>query len=120
MIKKNKITNTSSLWVAQGSLMNSAGVGGSGGDRDGAVWFEIGNLSTTPSVLQSASLYDTSGGSSIVHYIYPSIALSGQGHNFMGFTAVGASKYAQASAAGRFLTDGPGNFCTAFQLSHIP
>ena len=119
MIKKNKITNTSSLWVAQGSLMNRAGVGGSGGDRDGAVWFEIGNLSTTPAILQSASLYDTSGtATSIVHYIYPTIALSGQGHNFMGFTSVGANKYAQAGVAGRYRTDASGTFNAPLDITH--
>ena len=119
MIKKNKIANTSSLWVAQGSLMNNAGVGGPGGDRDGAVWFEIGNLSSTPTILQSASLYDTSGsGTSIVHYIYPSIASSGQGHNFMGFTGVGASKYAQGSVAGRYRTDPPVSFGAPFDITN--
>ncbi|MDP4284313.1 MAG: hypothetical protein Q8891_07815 [Bacteroidota bacterium] len=111
MIHENKITHTSGLWVAQGSLMNSAGIGGSGGDRDGAVWFEIGNLSTSPAILLSASMCDTSGtGSSIVHYTYPSIAESGQGHNIMGFTSVGASKYAQAGVAGRYRTNAPGTF----------
>jgi len=119
MIKENKITNTSSLWVAQGSLMNSTGIGGSGGDRDGAVWFEIGNLSNNPTVLQSASLYDTSGtGTSIVHYIYPSIALSGQGHNFMGFTSVGATKFAQAGVAGRYRTNAPGTFNAPIDITN--
>jgi hypothetical protein len=119
MIKKNKITNATNLWVAQGSRMNNAGVGGSGGDRDGAVWFEIENLSTTPSILQSASLYDSSGtGTSIVHYIYPSIALNGQGHNFIGLTTVGATKYAQASVAGRYRTDAPGVFSSPFDLTN--
>ena len=108
MIKQNKITHASNLWVAQGSLMDIAGIGGSGGDRDGAVWFEIGNLASSPAILQSASLCDTSGtGTSIVHYTYPSIAESGQGHNIMGFTSVGASKYAQAGVAGRYLTQCP-------------
>jgi hypothetical protein len=119
MIKKNKITNATNLWVAQGSRMNSAGVGGSGGDRDGAVWFEIGNLSTSPTILQSANLWDSSGtGSSIVHYIYPSIALNGQGHNFIGLTTVGATKYAQASVAGRYRTDAAGTFNLPFDLTN--
>jgi len=111
MIKQNKITHASNLWVAQGSLMDIAGIGGSGGDRDGAVWFEIGNLASGPTILQSASLCDTSGtGTSIVHYTYPSIAESGQGHNIMGFTSVGAGKYAQAGVAGRYRTNAPGTF----------
>src|ERR1035437_4836832 len=108
MIKKNKITGSANLWIAQGTLLNSAGIGGSGGDRDGALWLEIGNLATTPSIVQAATLYD--GTSSAVNYIYPTIALSGQGHNVMGFTSAGPTKYAQAAVAGRYRTDPAGNF----------
>ncbi len=106
MIKKNKITGTANLWVAQGTLLNSSGIGGSSGDRDGALWMEIGNLSATPAILQSATMYDgVNTSSSATNYTYPTIALSGQGHNIMGFTSAGAAKYAQAGAAGRFRTD---------------
>ncbi len=111
MIKKNKITGTTNLWVAQGTLLNSSGVGGSGGDRDGALWLEIGNLATTPTVMQAATLYDgTNPTSSAIYYTYPTIALSGQGHNLMGFTSAGPTQYAQASAAGRYRTDAAGTF----------
>jgi hypothetical protein len=111
MIKKNKITGVANLWVAQGTLLNNAGVGGPGGDRDGALWMEIGNLSTSPAILQGATLYDgVNAASSAVNYTYPTIALSGQGHNVMGFTSAGSTKYAQASAAGRYRDDPPGNF----------
>lgn len=111
MIKKNKITGTANLWIAQGTLLNISGVGGSGGDRDGALWLEIGNLNSTPTILQGATLYDgVHAASSAENYTYPTIALSGQGHNLMGFTSAGASKYAQASAAGRYRTDPAGSF----------
>ena len=114
MIKKNKISGTSNLWVAQGTLLNSSGIGGSGGDRDGALWLEIGNLGGTPSILQAATLYDpTSSASSASYYTYPTIALSGQGHSLMGFTSAGPAKYAQASAAERFRNDAPGTFHSA-------
>lgn len=112
MIKKNKISGQANLWVAQGTLLNSSGIGGSGGDRDGALWLEIGNLSTSPTILQSATLYDgvNSSSSSAENYIYPTIAMSGQGNSLMGFTSAGASKYAQAAAAQRFRTDPFGTF----------
>ena len=111
MIKKNKITATANLWVAQGTKLNISGIGGSGGDRDGALWIEIGNLSTAPVILQSASVYDgVNATASAVYYTYPTIALSGQGHNVMGFTSAGPTKYAQASAAGRYRTDPAGSF----------
>ncbi|MDQ6814555.1 MAG: T9SS type A sorting domain-containing protein [Bacteroidota bacterium] len=107
MIKKNKISGSANLWVAQGTLLNSSGIGGSTGDRDGALWMEIGNLSsTTPAIVQSATMYDgVNAASSAVNYTYPTIALSGQGHNIMGFTSAGAAKYAQAGVAGRYRSD---------------
>ncbi len=111
MIKKNKITGSANLWVAQGTLLSKTGVGGSTGDRDGALWLEIGNLATTPSILQSATLFDgVNATSSAVNYIYPTVALSGQGHNVMGITSAGAAKYAQAAVAGRYSGDAPGTF----------
>ena len=111
MIKKNKINGATNLWVAQGTKLNISGIGGSGGDRDGALWLEIGNLSSTPNIVQSANLYDgVNPTSSAVYYTYPTIALSGQGHSLMGFTSAGPTKYAQASAAGRYRTDPAGVF----------
>lgn len=111
MIKKNKITGVANLWIAQGTLLNSSGIGGSGGDRDGALWVEIGSLETTPTISQSATLYDgVNPTSSAVYYTYPTIALSGQGHSLMGFTSAGPAKYCQAAAAGRYRTDAPETF----------
>ncbi len=115
MIKKNKISEQANMWVAQGTLLNSSGVGGSGGDRDGALWLEIGNLTGTPTILQSATLYDgvNSSSSKAENYIYPTIAMNGQGNSLMGFTSAGASKYAQAATAQRFRTDAPATFHSA-------
>ena len=113
MIKKNKIAGTTSLWVAQGTLLSKTGIGGSSGDRDGALWLEIGNLATTPTILQSANLYDgVSATSSAVYYTYPTIATSGQGHSLMGFTSAGPAKYCQAAVAGRYRTDAVATFNT--------
>ena len=120
MVKKNKISGQANLWVAQGTLLNSSGIGGSGGDRDGALWLEIGSLSSTPSVLQGGTLYDGvhTSSSSAENYIYPTIAMSGQGNSLMGFTSAGASKYAQAAAAQRFRTDAPGTFQPAADFTN--
>ena len=120
MIKKNKIAGVANLWVAQGTLLNSSGIGGPSGDRDGALWLEIGNLSTSPVIRQAATFYDGvhSSSSSAENYIYPTIATNGQGHSLMGFTSAGASKYAQAAAAQRFRTDGAGTFHPAADLTN--
>jgi hypothetical protein len=106
MIKKNKITGVSTLWTANTSKVTSLGVGSSTGDRDAGVWYEIGNLTTTPTILRSATFYDATGtGSTIVHYIIPSIAMSGQGHCAMSFTTCGPSKYPQMTVVGKYRTD---------------
>ncbi len=111
MIKKNKISGTTSLWVAQGTLLSKTGIGGSTGDRDGALWLEIGGLAGTPAILQSANLYDgTNATAAAVYYTYPTIATSGQGHSLMGFTSAGPAKYCQAAAAGRYRTDAVATF----------
>ena len=118
MIKKNKITGVTSLWIAQGTRLNSAGTVGSTGDRDGALWMEIGNLTTTPVILQSANFYDeVNPTSSAVYFTYPTIAMSGQGHSVMGFTSAGPAKYAQAGAAGRYRNDPAGNFQAPIDLT---
>jgi hypothetical protein len=111
MVKKNKITGKSSLWIAQGTRITKSGIGSSTGDRDGAYWAEIGNLTSTPTILQSAMLYDGANAtSSALYFIYPTIASSGQGHNLMGFTSAGPAKYCQAASASRFRTDAVATF----------
>jgi hypothetical protein len=100
MIKNN------SLWLAQGTKLDISGNGGSGGDRDGALWMQIDVSAATPTILQQATFSDrTNPSSSAYYYIYPSIATSGQGHSFMGFTSAGSPYYANAAATNRFRTD---------------
>lgn len=118
MIKKNKITGATSLWVAQCTRLSSQGIGGSSGDRDGALWLEIGNLGTTPSIVQSATLCDeVNAAGSAIYYTYPSIATSGQGHSVMGFTAAGPTRYSQGGVAGRYRDDPAGNFQSPVDLT---
>lgn len=58
MINKNATTGEVSLWTAHAILVNSSGVGTSSGDRDAVRWYQVGNLTTTPSLLQSGTLFD--------------------------------------------------------------
>lgn len=60
MINKNANTGEVSLWTAHAILANSSGVGTNSGDRDAVRWYQIGNLTTTPTLLQSGTLYDAS------------------------------------------------------------
>jgi hypothetical protein len=47
------------LWTAHNIRVNSSGVGAAGGDRDAARWYQVGNLGSTPSLIQSGTLFDT-------------------------------------------------------------
>jgi hypothetical protein len=58
MIKKNKLTGISSLWTAHNVRVNSLGVSSQSGDRNGARWYQIDNLATTPTLTQSGTLFD--------------------------------------------------------------
>ena len=119
MIATNQITGAKSLWTAQHSRMTIAGVGSGTGDREGAVWYEIGTLTTTPTILRSASYYDgTNTGSAIVSYLYPSIAMTGQGHNAIGMTTTGTNKYPTATVAGRYRTDASTTFQASSDLTN--
>src|SRR5439155_5792156 len=47
-----------SLWTAHNIRVNSSGVGGSSGDSTASRWYEIRNLTTSPFLYQSGTLYD--------------------------------------------------------------
>src|SRR5262249_20717525 len=70
-LHKNTLTGATTLWTAQHFEVNASGVGTTGGGRDGARWYEIANLSTTPSLNQSGTLFDSSA--SPVYYFYPTV-----------------------------------------------
>ncbi|HMQ69594.1 MAG TPA: hypothetical protein PKA90_11705 [Ignavibacteria bacterium] len=103
-IHKNKITGAVTLWTAHNIEVNSSGVASTSGSRDAGRWYEITNLTTTPSINQSGTLYDPAG-SSARYYWIPSVAMSGQGHMAMGCSSAGSGRRAEIYTAGRFRTD---------------
>lgn len=112
MIKKNKITGVSTLWTANTSKVNSSGVASGTMNRDATMWYEIGTLTTTPTLLRSGSFFDGAA-SNQRSFIAGSIAMTGQGHNVISMTSSGANNYAQVTVAGRYRTDP----ATAWQAS---
>lgn len=104
MIKKNKLTGVSSLWTAHTNEVNSSGVSSSSGNRNGVRWYEVGNLTTTPALLQSGTLYDPAS-SNPVGYWFGSVAANGQGHMFLGCSSAGTNSHAQISVSGHLNTD---------------
>lgn len=108
-IHKNKISGASTLWTAHSIAVTTACVGATtgGNRRNGGRWYEIANLSGTPSLLQSGTLCDTAA-TMARGYIYPTVSENGQGHMALGATVAASNMLAGVATAGRLRTDTPG------------
>ena len=104
-IHKNKISGIQSLWTAHNIRVNSSGVGTSTGNRNGSRWYEITNMTTTPTLNQSGTLYDASTSGNPRGFWIPSVAMSGQGHMVLGCSTAGVNLHAEIATSGRLFTD---------------
>jgi hypothetical protein len=98
------------LWTAHNIGVNSAGVASSA-TRNGSRWYELQNLSTTPAVVQSGTVFDSAASNPKSFWI-PSILVSGQGHVAMGFSTAGAANRINATTVGRLSGDTLGTMQT--------
>jgi Secretion system C-terminal sorting domain len=124
MIRKNKITGVSSLWTSHTNLVNDLGVSTALGTRNAVRWYQIDNLSTTPTLLQAGTVYDPTN-TNPSGYLFPSIASNGQGHALIGFCTAGNNDYVNAGIVGRYRTDPLGtqqspNLSTAASTVYAP
>ncbi len=103
------------LWTAHNIRVNSSGVGAAGGDRDAARWYQVGNLTTTPSLIQSGTLFDTVASNPRFFWM-PSIAMSGQGHASLNMSTAGVGRSPEIASSGRLATD-PSGTTEPFQLT---
>lgn len=102
------------LWTAANLAVNNVGAPNGTDTRMGIRWYELGDLSGTPTVLQSGTLYQPSASNTTDQRSYwmGSIMVSGQGHALMGFSAAGQNEYLNAGYAGRLKNDPPGTLRT--------
>src|SRR5262249_43499970 len=91
-------TGTPTLWTAHNILVGSAGTAGASGTRSAARWYQLGNLDTTPSLLQSGTLFDTAA-SNPRWFWMPSIAMNGQGHASLNASTAGPTHQAGIAAS---------------------
>jgi hypothetical protein len=91
-----------SLWTAQNIAVNSAGI--APGNRDAARWYQLGTLDTTPSLVQSGTLFDTAVSNPRFFWM-PSIAMSGQGHASLNVSTAGTGRRAEVASSGRLASD---------------
>jgi hypothetical protein len=107
-IKLNPLTGVRSLWTAHHIGVDSTGTVGTAAtwaaDRVAVRWYEVSNLTTTPSLVQAGTLYDSSS-TNPRFYIYPSIAMSGQGHVALGCNTCGKAERTGIALTGRLNGD---------------
>jgi len=86
------------LWLAHNMQVNTSGTASDSGGRTGSRWYELGTLSTTPTVIQHGTLFDPAASQPFSYWI-PSIAANGQGHAVIGMSRAGANPSGHAGAA---------------------
>jgi uncharacterized repeat protein (TIGR01451 family) len=110
------------LWTAHNFRVSTAGIAStSSSARNASRWYELQNLSSTPRIVQSGTVFDnTASRSSARQYFIPSITPTGQGHAVIGFTMAGVVG-ATPAYSGRLATDAlgtmagsPGSGVTSF------
>jgi hypothetical protein len=91
------------LWTAHNIATNNSGVSATN-TRTSVRWYELQNLTTTPTLFQSGTVFDTAATNPQFYFI-PSIMVSGQGHAALGFTMSGNTLSPNAGTIGRLATD---------------
>jgi len=95
------------LWTAHNIRVNAAGTGSTvAAARNAARWYEFQNLSTTPTLLQSGTVYDNPATRAAARqYWIPSIAATGQDHAVIAFSMAGSPVGATPAYTGRLSGD---------------
>ena len=91
------------LWTAHNIGTNNAGTTASA-TRTSVRWYELGNLTTTPSLIQSGTVFSTATTNPDFYFI-PSVMVSGQGHAALGFSMAGNALTPNAGTIGRLASD---------------
>lgn len=106
-IVKDPVTGTPRLWTAHNLQVDSAGAASNTGGRDGSRWYEIGNLATTPTLVQTGTVFDPAATNPAFFWM-PSIVANGQGQAVIGTSIAGVGRLAGIAIAQRFQSDPPG------------
>jgi hypothetical protein len=106
MIARNP-NGSLSLWTAHNIQVDSSGNASDTGGRDGARWYEIGNLSGTPTLGQSGTEFDPAAVNPRFFWI-PSIAANGQGNASLNSSTAGVGRFAAIASMGRLASDPSG------------
>jgi len=95
------------LWTAHHFTVSSAGVASTAASsRNSVRWYEFQNLTTTPTLVQSGTVFDNAGSRAAARqYWIPSVAVTGQGHAVLAMTMAGTPVGATPVFVGRLAGD---------------
>jgi hypothetical protein len=95
------------LWTAHNMRVSAAGMASTAAQsRKAARWYELQNLATTPTLVQSGTVYDNAATlAAALQYWIPSVTVTGQGHAVIGFSQAGTPLGATPAYAGRLAGD---------------
>jgi hypothetical protein len=83
------------LYTSEAIAVSSSGAATNAGDRDASRWYELANLTTTPSLSRSGTIFDSSA--TAKSYWMPSIAVTPQGHAVIGMSTSAAALHPNAA-----------------------
>ncbi len=95
------------LWSAHNFRVSAAGVANTAAAARNAVrWYEFQNLTTTPTLVQSGTVFDNAATLAAARqYWMPSVIVTGQGHSVLGMTMAGTPVGATPVYVGRLAGD---------------
>jgi uncharacterized repeat protein (TIGR01451 family) len=98
------------LWTAHNFTVSSTGVASTAAaSRNATRWYEFQNLTTTPTLVQSGTVFDNAATRAAARqYFIPSVTVTGQGHAVLGFTMAGDPVGATPAFVGRLSGDALG------------
>ncbi len=97
------------LWAAHNFRVNATGVAATtpaANVRNATRWYEFQNLTTTPTVVQSGTVFDNAATRAAARqYWIPSVVVTGQGHSVIGMSMAGTPVGATPVFVGRLAGD---------------
>jgi len=95
------------LWSSHNFRVSSAGVANTAAAARNAVrWYEFQNLTTTPTLVQSGTVFDNAATLAAARqYWIPSMIVTGQGHSILGMSMAGTPIGATPAYVGRLAGD---------------
>ena len=102
------------LWTSHNIGVDNTGSASGTITRTGSRWYEIQNMTTTPSLVDSGTIFKSTSNNTTdsINYWIPSVMISGQGHVAVSISAAGTFNRINSGTVGRLATDPLGTMGT--------